>query len=631
MQIAGLESGAPATRAGSFATMPSMPEPFFWSGRAHRRPRSRLLLPSLGLTGLVLLSPGLTEAQTSVPVEEFQLANGMRFLAVVRPEMTTVSAGWVAHVGSANERPGITGMSHFFEHMMFKGTPTVGTTDAERDQAIIEEQEAVQDEIRAIYRERRREARLGRIEDPFGEENLPEELLELRRRFDALIEEQRELMVKDEFDRIYTEAGATGMNAFTSPDQTVYFITVPQNRLELWFWMESERLLRPVFREFYAERDVVHEERRLRTESTPTGEFNEAFDALFWQSHPYSWPVIGWPSDLQVFTLQQAQDYYETYYAPGNLTAALVGNFDLDEAKALAERYFGRLEPGPEAPDVVTLEMGQNAEKRMTARCDCQPQVAVRFHTVAFRHRDQYALDVLAGLLNGRTGRLYRTMVLGDEIASSASAFQDNRKWAGYLQVTAESRGDATPSDLEAAIERELMRLAEEPIPDEEIQKVKNQVAAAAFERLDSGFFLLVQLLVYDSLGSWDYINEWAEETLAVTAEDVQRVAAHYLTESNRSVAHYYRKEGTASEEIPAELEALPAPVRSQVMAQIRQIRESTDRAALEEALAQFTAMRSQAPPEMAGALEVVEQVIRERIAELEPEGGAEAPEEVGS
>ncbi len=611
--------------------MPSMPEPFSRGGRAPRRPPSRLLLPSLGLAGLTLLSPGLTEAQTSVPVEEFQLANGMRFLAVVRPEMTTVSAGWVAHVGSANERPGITGMSHFFEHMMFKGTPTVGTTDAERDQAIIEEQEAVQEQIRAIYRERRREARLGRIEDPFGEEDLPEELLELRRRFDELIEEQRELMVKDEFDRIYTEAGATGMNAFTSPDQTVYFITVPQNRLELWFWMESERLLRPVFREFYAERDVVHEERRLRTESTPTGEFNEAFDALFWQSHPYSWPVVGWPSDLQVFTLAQAQDYYDTYYAPGNLTAALVGNFDLDEAKALAERYFGRLEPGPEAPDVVTLEMGQNAEKRMTARCDCQPQVAVRFHTVAFRHRDQYALDVLAGLLNGRTGRLYRTMVLGDEIASSASAFQDNRKWAGYLQVTAESRGDATPSDLEAAIERELMRLAEEPIPDEEIQKVKNQVAAAAFERLDSGFFLLVQLLVYDSLGSWEYINEWAEQTLAVTAEDVQRVAAHYLTESNRSVAHYYRKEGTASEEIPAELEALPAPVRSQVMAQIRQIRESTDREALEQALAQFTAMRSQAPPEMAGALEYVEQVIRERIAELEPEGGAEAPEEVGS
>ncbi len=577
----------------------------------------------LAALALALATPAPLFAQAAVPVEEFTLANGMRFLAVVRPEMTTVSAGWAAHVGSANERPGITGMSHFFEHMMFKGTPTVGTSDAERDQAIIEEQEAIQEQIRAIYRDRRAAARLGEIEDPFGQEDLPEEMVTLREQFDALVEEQRTLMVKDEFDRIYTEAGATGMNAFTSHDQTVYFITVPQNRLELWFWMESERLLRPVFREFYAERDVVHEERRLRTESTPTGEFDEAFEAMFWQSHPYSWPVIGWPSDLRVFTLAQAEEFYDTYYAPGNLTGALVGNFDLDEAKALAEKYFGRLATGPEAPDVVTLEMEANAGKRLDAACDCQPQVAVRYHTVPFRHRDQYALDVLAGLLNGRTGRLYKTMVLGDEIASSAAAFQQNRKWAGLIEITAEAKGDATPDQLEAAIERELRRIVEEPIPAEEIQKVKNQVSAAAWERLDGGFFLLVQLLVYDSLGDWEYINTWADRTLAVTGEDVQRVAAKYLVPTNRAVAHYTRKAGAAAEEVPAELADLPGPVRQQVMAQIRQIRGSTDRAALEGMLAQFGQLMGQAPPQMQGALQYVEQVIRERIAELPEEGEA--------
>ena len=578
--------------------------------------------PAFRLAALVLLLavPAPLFGQAAVPVEEFTLSNGMRFLAVVRPEMTTVSAGWAARVGSSNERPGITGMSHFFEHMMFKGTPTIGTTDAERDQAIIEEQEAIQDRIRAIYRKRREEARLGLIDDPFGQEDLPEELLSLGEQFDALLEEQRTLMVKDEFDRIYTEAGATGMNAFTSHDQTVYFITVPQNRLELWFWMESERLLRPVFREFYAERDVVHEERRLRTESTPTGEFDEAFEAMFWQSHPYSWPVVGWPSDLRVFTLAQAEEYYDTYYAPGNLVGALVGNFELGEARALAEKYFGRLEPGPEAPDVVTLEMEQNAGKRLDASCDCQPQVAIRYHTVPFRHRDQYALDVLSGLLNGRTGRLYKTMVLGDEIASSAAAFQQNRKWAGLIEFTAEARGDTTPAQLEAAIERELRRLIEEPIPAEEIQKVKNQVSAAAWERLDGGFFLLVQLLVYDSLGDWEYINTWADATLAVTEEDVKRVAEKYLVPTNRAVAHYTRKEGSTAAEVPAELADLPGPVQQQVMAQIRQIRASTDRAALEGMLAQFSQMMGQAPPEMQGALQYVEAVIRERLAEL-PEG----------
>ena len=227
-------------------------------------------------------------------------------------------------------------------------------------------------------------------------------------------------MVKDEFDKIYTEAGASGMNAFTSNDITVYFITVPANKLELWFWMESERLLRPVFREFYSERDVVHEERRLRTESTPTGEFDELFEAMFWESHPYSWPVVGWPSDLEVYTLAQAKDYFATYYAPGNLTAALVGNFELDEVKDLAERYFGRLPSSGRSvpPDVVTLEMPQLAEKRMDASCDCQPQIEIRYHTVPFRHHDSYALDVLSGLLNGRSGRLYKSLVLDREIAS---------------------------------------------------------------------------------------------------------------------------------------------------------------------------------------------------------------------
>ena len=595
------------------------------SFRRFRRAAAGALFPAFAFAGAGLgaglaAAPASAGAQASVPVEEFTLDNGMRFLAVVRPEMTTVSAGWAAHVGSANERPGITGMSHFFEHMMFKGTPRVGTTDAERDEAIIREQEEIQERIREIYRKRREESRLGLIDDPFGTEDVPEEYTALMEEFDELAEEQRSLMVKDEFDRIYTEAGASGMNAFTSNDQTVYFITVPQNRLELWFWMESERLLRPVFREFYTERDVVHEERRLRTESTPTGEFDEAFDAMFWQSHPYSWPVIGWPSDLRVFTLEQAEEFYATYYAPGNLTAALVGNFDPAEAKELAERYFGRLEPGEPAPEVVTLEMEQNAEKRLDASCDCQPQVKLRYHTVPFRHRDQYALDVLTGLLNGRTGRLYRSMVLGDEIASSAGAFHDNRKWAGLLQVSAEAKGETTPAELAAAIDREIARLVEEPIPADEIQKVKNQASASAWERLDSGFFLLLQLLVYDTLGDWRYIDTWADATLAVTEADIKRVAAEYLAPTNRAVAYYTRDADAPAEEVPAELADLPPAVRNQVMAQLREIRGSDDAGALRQALEQFAAMRAQAPPEMQGAMAFVENAIRARLEELEPD-----------
>jgi predicted Zn-dependent peptidase len=497
----------------------------------------------LPLLFLVLSGAGEAQELANVPVETFELSNGMKFLAVRRPELTTVSAGWVARVGSANERPGITGMSHFFEHMMFKGSRTIGTTDIERDLAIIAEQERIQERIREIHARQRERYRLGEIEDPFDPASSPPELLELEARFEALVEEQRAVMVKDEFDRVYTGLGASGMNAFTSEDVTVYFITVPANKLELWFWMESDRLLHPVFREFYSERDVVHEERRLRTESTPTGEFDELFDAMFWQSHPYTWPVVGWPSDLRSYTLAQANEYFATYYAPNNLTAALVGNFDLEEARALAERYFGRLERKEPAGDVVTLEMEPRAEKRMVAECECQPQIEIRFHSTPFRHRDSYALDVLAGVLNGRSGRLYQSLVLGPQIAASASASQDSRKYAGAFSLYAEAKGGTTPEELEKALLEEVGRLQAEPISERELQKVKNQITASSYRRLSSGFFLLIQLLLYDGLGDWQHLNDWAERTLAVTAEDVMRVANAYLDPDERTVGLYYREE----------------------------------------------------------------------------------------
>jgi predicted Zn-dependent peptidase len=506
------------------------------------------LLSMLSMLSVVVAAESALEASdiAKVPVESFELANGMRFLMVRRPELTTVSAGWVAHVGSSNERPGITGLSHFFEHMMFKGTRTIGTTDISRDLQILDQQETIQDQMRAIYRNQRERYRLGEIDDPYDPAARPPELVELQKKFDALTEEQRKLMVKEEFDKIYTGLGASGMNAFTNEDETVYFITVPANKLELWFWMESDRLLSPVFREFYSERDVVHEERRLRTESTPTGKFDELFDAMFWESHPYTWPVVGWPSDLRSYSMAQAKDYFATYYAPNNVTAALVGNFDPAEARTLAERYFGRLKPSPPPPDVVTQEMEPLAEKRMVATCDCQPQVELRYHTVPFRHRDSYAIELLAGILNGRSGRLYHSLVLDRGIASDAGASQDSRKLEGLFVLSAEAKGDATPENLETALLEEIRKVQEEPITDRELEKVKNQVTASSYRRLASGFYLLIQLLVYDGLGDWRYINEWADRTLAVTSDDVKRVARKYFEPETRTVGLYYRAQETA-------------------------------------------------------------------------------------
>lgn len=553
-----------------------------------------------------------------VPVETFRLDNGMEFLLVPLPEKTTVMAGWVAHVGSANERPSITGLSHLFEHMMFKGTHTLGTTNLERDLKIIEEQERIQERIREIYREQRERWRRGEIADPFDAAVRTDEQKELEAQFEKLVQEQRDLMVKDEFDKLYTEAGATGMNAFTNNDMTVYFITVPANKTELWFWMESDRLHQPVFREFYSERSVVHEERRLRTESTPTGRFDEQFDAMFWQSHPYGWPVVGWPSDLRVIGKQQADEYFATYYAPNNLTAAIVGNFDPAEVKQLAQRYFGRLKRGDRTPpDVVTMEMEQQAETRMIAECDCQPQVEVRYHSVPFMHEDSYALDVLAGLLNGRTGRLYKSMILDAEIASSAFAGQNSMKYGGAFSFGGQTKGDATPEALEAAWYAQLQRIVSEPIPAEELQKVKNNIAANAYRRLEDPFFLMVQLLYYEGLGDWSYLNSWKDKTLGVTAEDVKRVAAKYFAPTNRSVALYHRKAGSVAESWPAGMADLDPQQQQMAKAQIGQLRAIQDPDQLRAILADVQIQKGQAPPQYQGAIAVMEEWIQNRVLEL--------------
>jgi predicted Zn-dependent peptidase len=339
-------------------------------------------------------------------------------------------------VGSVNERPGITGLSHFFEHMMFKGTRAIGTKDIETDLKLIEKQEMVREGIRAEMVKMHERMRRGEIDDIQRPESRTPRYLELEKEFAALVQKQRETIIKDHLDQIYTRNGGENLNAFTSEDQTAYFIRIPSNRLELWAWLESDRLLNPVFREFYSERDVVFEERRLRTESTPLGKYDEAFNALFWQAHPYLWPVVGWASDIPMYTLAQAKDYYATYYAPNNITGVLVGDFKIAEIKPLLERYFGRIPRGKvEPPPVVTLEPAALGEQRYSASAETSPTVRIWWKGVPFVHKDAAALDLLSDILSGRTGRLYKGLVLGKQIANAATASVDIRKYAGIFTL----------------------------------------------------------------------------------------------------------------------------------------------------------------------------------------------------
>lgn len=592
----------------------------------------RRFLATLALLGA---AASVSHAQ-QVQVEEFVLDNGMKFLLYPRTEEPNIiAAGWLAKVGSVNERPGITGISHFFEHMMFKGTDTIGTRDAAKDRDMRLKQKVVRDRILKItFDTQYPRWKNGEIDDPWDPSNDTEELAKLRGELKGLMEEHKAMIVKDEFDQVYTKQGASGMNAFTSNDVTFYFINVPSNKFELWAWMESDRLNGSVFREFYAERDVVHEERRLRTESTPTGIFQEQFDAMFWQSSPYSWPVIGWTSDLNSYTKEQAEDYFNIYYRPNNLVGVVVGDFKVDEIKPVINRYFNRLQRGSvEPPPVVTLEMPQQAEQRMYAECDCQPQVEVRYKGVPFGHADSYPLAVLAGVLNGQSGRLYKSLIEGQSIASTAQAdpggFFGGLKYGGYFSFNAETKGDAKPEQLEQAWYAEIEKLQKEPISDRELQKVKNQNQANSYRRLQSNFFLLVQLGLFENFGDWRHINEDPKRIDAVTAADVQRVANKYFDKKNRSVAIYTRLAGASTEAEDPEFAAIAAEVGPQMASglkrQIEQIKNIPDAGMVNQIIGQIEAGKGQAPPQMAKALDYMLKKLRERATELEAaaNGGA--------
>ena len=569
------------------------------------------------LLGLFLVPLWLGAQQ--VAVKEHQLSNGMKVLLLERNDAPSISGGWVARVGSVDERPGITGMAHLFEHMMFKGTPTIGTQDYEKDLEIIAAQEKVRDAMRAEERRMRAMWRRGEITNLQDPDQKTAEWKRLNEEFKKLVEDHRKVIVKNEFDRIYTANGGSGMNAYTSYDHTAYFITVPSNKLELFMWMESERLLRPVLREFYAERDVVFEERRMRTESTPLGKFFESFNSLFWESHPYSWPIIGWPSDIPAISKKQADAFYATYYMPQNLTLVLVGDFKTKPALAMAEKYFGRLKKGEGLPpDVVTLEQPQKAEKRFYAEAETNPNVDIYWHTPAFGHKDTYPLSVLAQVLSTRTGRLHKELVLGKKLATDTWAWQGARKYAGEFNMGAEITEGNTPEMAEQEIYRLIEQVKTEPVPATELQKVKNNFAAAEYRRLSSNHPILMQIMRSEGLGNWREINEAGPKIQAVTPADLRRVAKKYFTKENRAVAIYTRKPGTGGGDEDPLLAGLDAQSKAMARKMSSSINANKNLEELKKQLAGLEAQLEQAGAKAPPVMKVIRAILRNRIAELD-------------
>jgi len=480
--------------------------------------RRMILLPALLLTALT----SYTEYENRVV--EFTLPNGLKMLVLDRGEAPVFTFRTYADVGGVDEAMGETGLAHLFEHMAFKGTTTIGTRNDKQEKKAIREMEAAyQAYWNAVQRK----------EDPDRIKRLQERFLSLQAKADSYA-------VTNEFDRIIEENGGVSVNAFTSSDSTQYFYSLPSNRLELWALLESDRFTHPVLREFYKERDVVLEERRLRTESSPFGRLEEEFEAAAFKAHPYGRPVIGHRADISTVSLTQAEAFFKKYYGAKNLVIAVVGDVDPDEVKRLAMKYFAKIPPGEDPPPVVTQEPPQNAERRVVLLDVAQPQLLIGYHTVEFVHPDRLPLQALANILaSGRTSRLYKRLVKQEKIATSVYAFTGTpgNKYPGLLEIGATPVKGKTAEDLEPLIYEEIQKIQQEGVTPEEVKKFQTRAKASFIRSLSSNFGLSGQLAFYEVItGSWRNLFRELEKIMQVTPEDVQRVAQQYLKESNRTV-----------------------------------------------------------------------------------------------
>ncbi len=465
-------------------------------------------------TVLALFALLLLPAQAEISAVHRVLPNGLTVILHPSKLAPTVACRLFFATGSVHERPGNTGIAHLLEHMLFKGTHKVGVKDSAADARLEARLTALQDSLERADRGSERARRL-------------------RAAYDSILAEQRKGLVPYELWEAYEKAGGTGLNAFTSDLMTAYIVTLPKNRVELFLWLEADRMQNAVLREFLPERDVVMEERRMRVEDRPTGRYWESLIGVFYEAHPYRFPTIGYPSDIRHLTRRQAEEHYRRYYKPNNAILVLAGDIDTTEALRQIERYFGPIPRGDEFPPVVTEEPPPAGEKRLTVRRgDAPPRLDLLFHTPGFPHDDLAALDVLEGVLTGKSGRLHRKLVTDLKLAVSVSAGNGVDKYSSTFHVAVNLDGRPDLAKVEAAVWEVLDEVARAPVTPRELQRARNQVAARTVRSMENMEGLATELAYWElrgGPGGWAHVNRFPEAVQAVTAEQARAAAARYF------------------------------------------------------------------------------------------------------
>ena len=485
------------------------------------------------ITLLALCAPGIHAATLEDKVVEHTMKNGMKLLLVERHTSPTVSAWIRFRVGSADERSDERGIAHLLEHMLFKGTTTLGTKDFAAEKPILDSIEATAQALTAEKAKR--------------EKSDSVKIAELEKQLTKLEADASKYVIKDEFFELYSKNGGTGYNAFTSRDGTTYLISLPSNKLELWAAIESDRLQNAVLREFYTERSVVMEERRRSYDADPESKLWETFVAASFLTHPYGQPTIGWMSDIENLTRTKAEQFFHNYYAPNNAIVAIVGDINTRETIALVERYFGAIKPGKEVPPITAQEPKQAGERRIELIAEAEPTMMIGFHKPGIATPDDYVFDVITMILgSGRTSRFYKKLVIEAQLATEIGAFDaPGDRYPNLFIVSANPRAPHTVKEVEDAIQAELDLLKTTPVSERDLQRILNKIEYEEARRMGTNGGLARNLTEYEATtGSWRYMTENRGKIAKVTPADIQRVAAAYFTRENRTVGFITKKGG---------------------------------------------------------------------------------------
>ncbi len=456
-------------------------------------------------------------------VTEFNLDNEMKFIVLENHDAPVISFVTYANVGGVDEPNGKTGVAHFLEHLAFKGTKQIGTTNYQAEAKVLNKLDRLFTQIQAAKQA--------------GDET---QLKKLQEKFVATESVANEYVKQNEYGEIVDTAGGVGLNAATSADYTSYFYSFPANKLELWMSLESERFLQPVFREFYKEKQVILEERKLRTDNSAIGKTLEAFLDKAFTTHPYQRPVIGYEEDIKNLTREDVENFFATYYAPNNLTVAIVGDVEPEEVRELAEIYFGRYEAQAPPSPVTAVEPTQAETRTVTINFPSQPWYLEGYHIPALDHPDYPIYEVISELLSsGRTSRLYQSLIEKQQVALTAQGFSGfpGDKYPNLMLFYALTTPGTDLDTLAIALRAEIDRLKTELVAPEELKRVKTQLKAYLVRTLDSNMGMARVLAEYDAkTGSWRNVFDELETIEAVTPEDIQRVARATFTAENRTI-----------------------------------------------------------------------------------------------